>query len=107
MNEELKVIENEETELVDTEDVFEETENEESGDRLGLGMLIGAGLTLAVGAGIKVGKKLYTKKKAAKETEEEESEETETKVDKIKKLKKKLKKADGDNVVAIQEEETK
>lgn len=105
MNEELKVIENEETELVDTEDVFEETENEESGDRFGLGMLIGAGLTLAVGAGIKVGKKLYAKKKAAKEPEEEETKKTESRIGKIKK--KFEKKADSDNVVAIQEEEAK
>ena len=47
-----------------------EAESEESGMGTGVAMLIGAGLTLAVTAGIKLGKKLIAKAKAKKEEKE-------------------------------------
>lgn len=48
------------------QDEYPETE-ERSGLGTGAGMLIGAGLTLAVTAAVKLGKKAYTKIKAKKE----------------------------------------
>lgn len=58
---------NTEDEVMDTEIATAEAESEETGIGTGVAMLIGAGLTLAVGAAVKVGKKLYAKYKAKKE----------------------------------------
>ena len=58
---------NTEDEVMDTEIATTEVEPEETGMGTGVAMLIGAGLTLAVGAAVKVGKKLYAKYKAKKE----------------------------------------
>ena len=58
---------NTEDEVMDTEIATTEAEPEETGMGTGVAMLIGAVLTLAVGAAVKVGKKLYAKYKAKKE----------------------------------------
>ena len=58
---------NTEDEVMDTEIATTEVEPEETGMGTGVAMLIGAGLTLAVGAAVKVGKKLYAKYKTKKE----------------------------------------
>ena len=58
---------NTEDEVMDTEIATAEAEPEETGMGTGVAMLIGAGLTLAVGAAVKVGKKVYAKYKAKKE----------------------------------------
>jgi hypothetical protein len=56
-----------ETEVMESEfDTFD-MENEESGISTGAAMLIGAGLTLATTAIVKLGKKLWAKHKAKKE----------------------------------------
>lgn len=58
---------NVETEVMEPEfDTFE-TENENSGIGTGAAMLIGAGLTLATTAIVKLGKKLWANHKAKKE----------------------------------------
>ena len=61
---------NTEDEVMDTEIATTEVEPEETGMGTGVAMLIGAGLTLAVGAAVKVGKKLYAKCNATKERRE-------------------------------------
>ena len=58
---------NTEDEIMDTEIATTEVDPEETGMGTGVAMLIGAGLTLAVGAAVQVGKKLYAKYKAKKE----------------------------------------
>ena len=51
-------------EVMDTEVDTVEAEPEETGMGTGVAMLIGAGLTLAVGAVVKIGKKAYAAYKA-------------------------------------------
>lgn len=51
-----------------------DVETEDSGLGTGVAMLIGAGLTLAVTAAVKLGKKAYAKFKAKKEAKEDEEE---------------------------------
>ena len=70
-------------EVMDTEVDTVEAEPEETGMGTGVAMLIGAGLTIAVGAAVKVGKKVYAKYKA----------------------KKALRKPDDDNVVEVSDED--
>lgn len=65
-----EVMEYEEAMEPETYDV--ETESDNSGLGTGAAMLIGAGLTLAVGAAVKLGKKVYAKIKAKKEQDKEE-----------------------------------
>lgn len=56
-----------EEEVMDPEVEIDETETERSGMGTGAAMLLGAGLTIATGAVIKLGKKLYAACKAKKE----------------------------------------
>ena len=67
-------MENENLALMETEDsdLIEYSENEGSGDRFGLGLVIGALVTTATIAGVKKVKKVIAKRKAAKETEIED-----------------------------------
>ena len=74
-----------EDEVMDTEIATTEVEPEETGMGTGVAMLIGAGLTIAVGAAVKVGKKVYAKYKA----------------------KKALRQPDDDNVVEVSDEDIK
>lgn len=60
-------------EEVENNDEVEEVQN--SGMSTGVAMLIGAGLTIATGGLIKLGKKLVSKYKAKKEAEKAEAEE--------------------------------
>lgn len=62
-----------ENEIMVNEEVIEEPEviNEETGMSTGMAMLIGSGLTLAIIAGIKQGKKIMDKIKAKKEQPKE------------------------------------
>lgn len=61
MNDEIM---NTENEVMDTEISTVETESERPEMGTGVAMLIGAGLTLAVGAVVKIGKKAYAAYKA-------------------------------------------
>lgn len=74
---------NTEDEVMDTEISTVETESERPEMGTGVAMLIGAGLTLAVGAAVKLGKKAYAAYKAKKE----------------------LRKPDEDNVVEVTDED--
>lgn len=55
---------------MDSEVETAEVESEDSGIGTGAAMLIGAGLTIAVAAAVKFGKKVYAKIKAKKEAKE-------------------------------------
>lgn len=66
--EENKVIETVEVEAVEGDVVTVE----KSGMSTGLAMLVGAGLTLATIAGVKIAKKAYAKRKKVKELEAEQ-----------------------------------
>ena len=63
---------NAETEVMEPEFEATEMENENSGVGTGVAMLIGAGLTLATTAVVKLGKKLWTNHKAKKELRQPE-----------------------------------
>lgn len=65
----------EENEIAEVEN--DEVETKESGMSTGVAMLIGAGLTIATGAVVKLGKKLITAYKAKKESKKAESEDYE------------------------------
>lgn len=58
-----------ENEVMDPEVETTEVDSEETGMSTGMAMLIGAGLTVAVTAAIKLGKKVVAKFKAKKELE--------------------------------------
>ena len=66
---------NEMIELVETNEdpITTEVEVEESGMGTGLAMLIGSGLTLAVLAGVRKGKELWSKHKAKKAAIEDDA----------------------------------
>lgn len=72
MENEIMNYEEEATPMVETY----EMEPEESGVGTGVAMLIGAGLTIATAAVIKLGKNLYAKHKAKKELRKPEEGET-------------------------------
>lgn len=55
----------------------EEVETESSGIGTGVAMLIGAGLTMATTAAVKLGKKLFAAHKAKKESRETEEDDSE------------------------------
>lgn len=65
-----------ENEIMNYDEVMEneifETENKDTGIGTGMAMLIGAGLTFAATAAVKLGTKMYTKFKAKKESQEDE-----------------------------------
>lgn len=65
----------EENEIAEVEN--DEVETNESGMSTGVAMLIGAGLTIATGGLIKLGKKLYTAYKAKKESKKTEDDDLE------------------------------
>ena len=65
----------EENEIAEVEN--DEVETKESGMSTGVAMLIGAGLTIATGGLIKLGKKLYMAYKAKKESKKAEEEDYE------------------------------
>ena len=65
----------EENEIAEVEN--DEVGLEDSGMSTGMAMLIGAGLTIATGGLIKLGKKLYTAYKAKKESKKAEEEDYE------------------------------
>lgn len=65
----------EENEIAEVEN--DEVETKESGMSTGVAMLIGAGLTIATGGLIKLGKKLYTAYKAKKESKKTEDDDLE------------------------------
>lgn len=65
----------EDTDITEVEEP--EVEMTESGMSAGVAMLIGAGLTIATGAVVKLGKKLFTAYKAKKESKKTEDEELE------------------------------
>ena len=65
----------EENEIAEVEN--DEAETKESGMSTGVAMLIGAGLTIATGGLIKLGKKLYMAYKAKKESKKAEEEDYE------------------------------
>lgn len=65
----------EENEIAEVEN--DEVETKESGMSTGVAMLIGAGLTIATGGLIKLGKKLYAAYKAKKESKKAEEEDYE------------------------------
>ena len=65
----------EENEIAEVEN--DEVGSEDSGMSTGMAMLIGAGLTIATGGLIKLGKKLYMAYKAKKESKKAEEEDYE------------------------------
>lgn len=66
---------NYEEEVMEPEVEFDEVETENSGMSTGVAMLIGAGLTAATIAAVKLGKKLYAKIKAHKELRQPDEDE--------------------------------
>lgn len=62
-------------EVMDNEVECDEVETESSGMGTGAAVLLGAGLTLATAAVVKLGKKMFAAIKAKKEAEEEDFEE--------------------------------
>lgn len=68
---------NYEEEVMDPEVETEEVETERSGMSTGAAMLLGAGLTIATTAVIKLGKKLYATIKAKKEQRKDHEEDLE------------------------------
>lgn len=70
-----EIMNHEENEIAEVEN--DEVETNESGMSTGVAMLIGAGLTIATGGLIKLGKKLYTAYKAKKESKKTEDDDLE------------------------------
>ena len=70
-----EIMNDEENEIAEVEN--DEAETKESGMSTGVAMLIGAGLTIATGGLIKLGKKLYMAYKAKKESKKAEEEDYE------------------------------